>query len=98
MHKACLINPDEKYHCSDDTNSTRTAVGCRHNMTKINRDIRTTNRLHVNQRTWARLVVYPAASAWTPVLERTPSDHRCACAIQRMPPVVRLFTARPPSK
>ena len=51
MHRACLLNSDEKYHDITDDNNTRTAVGCRHNMTEIHNDIRTTNRLHVNQRT-----------------------------------------------
>ena len=69
MHKSCLLNLNEKYHCNADTNITRIAVGCRPNMTEIHNDIRTTYRSHVNQRTWARLMVYPAAAAWTPVLE-----------------------------
>jgi hypothetical protein len=49
MHRACLLDSDEKYHSITDTNSTRTAVSCRHNMTEINRDIRTTDRSHANQ-------------------------------------------------
>lgn len=49
MHRACLLNSDEKYHGITDNNSTRTAVGCRPNMTEIHNDIRTTNRLHTSQ-------------------------------------------------
>lgn len=50
MHKSCLLNLNEKYHCNADTNMTRTAVGCRPDMTEIHDDIRTADRSHVNQK------------------------------------------------
>ena len=85
MHKACLLNSDEKYHNITDDNSTRTAVGCRPNITKIHRHIRTANRSHINQRTWARLMVYPAVAAWTPVLELHSVGPSLRRIIRRMP-------------
>ena len=49
IHRACLINLNKKCHCNIDNNSTRTAIGCRHDMTTIHDNIRTANRLHINQ-------------------------------------------------
>lgn len=49
MCRTCLLSPYKKYHCNNDNNSTRTAIGCRLDMTEMHDDIRTANCPYANQ-------------------------------------------------